>query len=155
MWHSNRLTKSAFGTCSFLPSTCPGLNFSFTLQLKSFIYCLRSKKKITMIIFGCMAKIHGNEIHLSSDKCLECDMCKIIIPYQLHVESDFFFIFTKSLTFVLGFNPYGNFSECEKHIHLGSHVNSFEVDGGQKGINIVSITKRQLFVLSKFLLSRR
>lgn len=67
----------------------------------------------------------------------------------------FFFIFTKSLTFVLGFNPYGNFSECEKHIHLGSHVNSFEVDGGQKGINIVSITKRQLFVLSKFLLSRR
>lgn len=91
-----------------------------------------------------MAKIYGNEIHLSSDKCLECDMCKIIIPYQLHVES---------LTFVLGFNR--NYSECEKHIHLGSHVNSFEVDGEQKGINIVSITKRQLFVLSKFLLSRR
>lgn len=67
----------------------------------------------------------------------------------------FFFIFTKSLTFVLGFNPYGNFSECAKHIHLGNLVNSFEVDGGQKGINIVSITKRQLFVLSKFLLSRR
>lgn len=95
-----------------------------------------------------MAKIYGNEIHLSSDKCLECDMCKIIIPYQLHEESE-------SLNFVLGFNPYRNFSECEKHIHLGSHVNSFEVDGGQKGINIVSITKRQLFVLSKFLLSRR
>ena len=47
-----------------------------------------------------MAKIYGNEIHLSSDKCLECDMCKIIIPYQLHVESDFFF-FNFNFSFLL------------------------------------------------------
>lgn len=48
-----------------------------------------------------MAKREVNEIHLSSDKCLGCDMCKIIIPYQLHVESIFFlFNFTKSLTLI-------------------------------------------------------